>query len=825
MTLCGISAFAYDFSYDGIYYNITSESKLTVEVTYPSRENDYSGGYVYMCHYSGNISIPENVTYNNKTYTITRIGSYAFATTNSSSLEMYQKRLKSISLPNSIESIGELAFWFCSSLTTVSIPNSVTSIEPNAFIGCNNVVAFFLQSSVPPQVKNTGTFGGNGEIIVPQKEPYLNNKLWSQFGNRIVELISFENNTYIYDGDVHELYWKNNMKSYQMVVSGNITVSVSGNHQAHINVICSRNEVVYANCTFDYSYTISKAPLEFKIENANREYGEDNPPLKYYSIIGFVGNEDTSFIDELPHVVTTATKRSYVGNYPITISGGNAKNYEFIYEPGVLTVTKAMLAAKVNDVTKVYGEQNPKFNIEYYGLKNEEIEPDWISRPTFQTDATKESGVGNYPVKAINAVPVNYDLEEITFGTINVTPAPLVLKANDVVRLYYEEDPSFSYTCSGFVNGDNERALIIKPSLSTSATKTSNVGTYEITVGETSSPNYSISYVNGTLTITPRALMASVGNYERVYNEVNPMFEVKYDGFVGNDDENVLISKPETKTTATKTSDVGTYPIDVIGGSADNYTFNYTSGTLTINKAEQTISWEQDLTGLEVGEQVELKAEASSGLPITYTMDNNNTAEIYSTGNKSYLDCKAGGQFLVRAVQNGNNNYYSSPRASNTVSIVGTNPPSDPTLTIKQADNGSVKIQVSKGSVYTFIMAPNDGWKIHSVTFNNEDVTSQLSSDGSFTTPAITNNSILSVVYEIGSSAVRETKESEVKVQATTDGIRVVNAKMGDVIRVYKLDGLLQHSIKVDRRVIDIPLTKHDVYIVKVCGNTVKLGF
>ena len=269
----------------------------------------------------------------------------------------------------------------------------------------------------------------------------------------------------------------------------------------------------------------------------------------------------------------------------------------------------------------------------------------------------------------MNGVPVNYDLGEITAGTLTITPAPLNIKANDAVRQYYSDNPTFSYTCNGFVNGDNESALVTAPKLSTTATRTSNVGTYEIKVGETSSPNYSISFVNGTLTITPRTLIASVGNYERLYNEENPVFEVKYDGFVGNDDEKVLISKPEAKTTATKTSDVGTYPINVTGGNADNYTFNYTSGTLIINKAEQTISWEQDLSALSVDEQVELKAESSSGLPITYTMDQTNIAEIYSTGNKYYLDCKGEGTFQIVAVQNGNKNYYSSTRIRKTVTI------------------------------------------------------------------------------------------------------------------------------------------------------------
>lgn len=421
--------------------------------------------------------------------------------------------------------------------------------------------------------------------------------------------------------------------------------------------------------------TITKRRLK-ATSHCSRFYGEENPllPIEYS---GFVNGETEEVLSVKPLGTTNATKTSSVGEYPITVSGGEATNYDFVYKQGVLTVTKASLSAKVKDLTKVYGTQNPPFSIEYYGLKNGETVPAWTTAPTFQTEANKVSGVGQYTIKAINGVSANYNIE-IADGTLSITPAQLTIKANDATRQYYSDNPAFSYKYNGFVNEDDESVLISTPTLSTSATRDSNVGTYEIRIGEASCSNYSISYINGTLTITPCMLTASVGNYERTYNEENPVFEVKYNGFVGDEDENVLISKPEANTTATKTSDVGTYPISVTGGSADNYTFSYTSGTLTINKAEQTISWTQDLSGLKIGDQVELKAVASSGLPITYTMDNNSAAEIYTTGKRWYLDCKENGNFLIRAVQNGNENYYSSPRVSNRVTISDNPPTPDP---------------------------------------------------------------------------------------------------------------------------------------------------
>lgn len=786
---------------------------------------------------SGLCVIPEKVSYNGIDYVVTIIGHEAFSRTSVTEVKLPEtittiremafnecKSLAKINLPPSLSRVEERAFCWCTALTQIIVPESTNFVNNNGaypnyfFYACNTLRTIIYKGQKAPT-----NWTATSNTYVPNLSNYT--KPSAQINNaRIIEMITFGENVFNYTGSAPNPTWTNNVEGYTASLSLSALSGESGNHEELIPVTFTKEGEEPFTVNVVYRYTIKPVKLTAKVSNASRQYGEDNPQFNI-TYTGFLSGENENVITTKPIVSTTATKTSNIGEYPITISGGVASNYEFVYEPGVLTVTKAPLSAKVDDVTKVYGAQNPAFTIDYYGLKNDETVPAWTTRPTFQTDATKSSGVGQYEVKALNGVPVNYDLGEITSGTLNITPASLTIKANDAARQYYSEEPNFNYTCSGFVNDENESVFSTSPVLSTSANLKSNVGTYEIKVSETTCQNYSISHVNGTLTITPRTLIASVGNYERVYNEENPEFEVKYNGFVGGEDDNVLSQKATANTAATKSSDVGTYPINVTGGSADNYKFSYTSGTLTINKAEQTILWEQDLSGLKVGDQVELLATASSGLSITYTMDSNNAAEIYSAGTKTYLDCKACGQFSIRAVQNGNKNYYSSPRASNVVSIVGSNPTTDPTLTIKQADNGSVSTQVSKGSVYTFTIAPNNGWRIHSVTFNNSDVTNQLSSNNAFTTPAIFSNSTLTVVYEQGeNSAVSATRQSEVKIQGMSFGIRVSNANTNDVIRIYSVDGILQKSIKAEGQITDIPLSDGKVYIVKVGAKTVKLS-
>ena len=92
----------------GIYYNLNSWSDVkTAEVT--SNPDKYSGDIV----------IPESVTYEEVTYSVTSIGSYAFSDCSG---------LTSVTIPNSVTSIGSSAFDGCSGLNSVIIPNSVTSI-------------------------------------------------------------------------------------------------------------------------------------------------------------------------------------------------------------------------------------------------------------------------------------------------------------------------------------------------------------------------------------------------------------------------------------------------------------------------------------------------------------------------------------------------------------------------------------------------------------------------------------------------------------------------------------------------------------------------
>ena len=118
------SALAYDCCIDGIYYNLNTTDK-TASITKGS--------------YNGNVVIPEAITFEGMTYSVTSIGDNAFSSCSG---------LTSVTIPNSVTSIGNSAFTDCASLTSVTIPNSVTSIGDSAFNGCSGLSSVTIGNSV-----------------------------------------------------------------------------------------------------------------------------------------------------------------------------------------------------------------------------------------------------------------------------------------------------------------------------------------------------------------------------------------------------------------------------------------------------------------------------------------------------------------------------------------------------------------------------------------------------------------------------------------------------------------------------------------------------
>lgn len=146
-------------------------------------------------------------------------------------------------------------------------------------------------------------------------------------------------------------------------------------------------------------------------------------------------------------------------------------------------------------------------------------------------------------------------------------------------------------------------------------------------------------------------------------------------------------------------------------------------------------------------------------------------------------------------------------------------------LTITDCANGNVKLKVDEDKPYfTLKIEAETGWHVHSVTFNDGDVTAELSSDGEYTTPAIGTDSRLNIVYAQGSSSVNSVSDSKIKVWASGNNIIVDNAILNETINVYTLDGMKITSVNANSNRVEIPLTTGVVYIVKVADKVLKVA-
>ncbi len=154
---------AYDFEVDGIYYGLNTND-MTAYVT-----NGGSTNYQNSDTYTGDITIPETVTYNNKTLVVTAIGEYAFT---------HCKNLINVTLPSSIKEIGEKAF-YGSGIVSIDIPEGVEGIPQYAFESCRYLKKVVLPNSV--NIIGKSAFGSSSveEINFPEGLKIIENEAFA----------------------------------------------------------------------------------------------------------------------------------------------------------------------------------------------------------------------------------------------------------------------------------------------------------------------------------------------------------------------------------------------------------------------------------------------------------------------------------------------------------------------------------------------------------------------------------------------------------------------------------------------------------------------
>jgi gliding motility-associated-like protein len=267
-------------------------------------------------------------------------------------------------------------------------------------------------------------------------------------------------------------------------------------------------------------------------------------------------------------------------------------------------------------------------------------------------------GAGSANISAYQPGDQNYN------PASDITQLLIVGKADQVISF-----PPISpvvYGVSGFSAGASSSSglIVTYSSDNTSVAEVINdyiyirgVGNANIIASQSGNNNFNPAedkQVN--VVVTKAHLTITADNKTKTYLSLNPALTYTCSGFVYGENAAVLDVSPTISTEAGQDSITGDYVITVSGGYDNCYDLIYVTGTMTITKADQTVTFTAFPERLRIDETFELGAVATSGLPVLFESKNLELAQITGTTLKGL----SVGNAEIRAYQPGNENYNSA---------------------------------------------------------------------------------------------------------------------------------------------------------------------
>ena len=141
-------------------------------------------------------------------------------------------------------------------------------------------------------------------------------------------------------------------------------------------------------------------------------------------------------------------------------------------------------------------------------------------------------------------------------------------------------------------------------------------------------------------------------------------------------------------------------------------------------------------------------------------------------------------------------------------------------LSVLGLQGGQLAMRYDYGTEVTLLVEPEEGWEFHSLTVGDTTVTS-LEPDGSYTTPALTDDTAVSVVFKLagqsGANAPAEAQKITVATRSTT--VVVTGAAEGETVEIFDTAGVTVYR-GTDH---EIDLNRQGIHIVRVSGLTFKV--
>ena len=332
--------------------------------------------------------------------------------------------------------------------------------------------------------------------------------------------------------------------------------------------------------------TVNKALLTVTANKKTKVY--DGSVYSGFSVSysGFINGDNQSVLGGALAFTGSATTAVNVGaGYVISPGGQTSSNYLISFVNGTLDISARPITITATAKTKVYGAADPPltYTITSGTIANGDLPSGALIRSAGET-------VGTYAITK-NALTYGTNYSETYVGAnLTITAATLTVTADNKIVTYGDAAPLLTYTITGFINGDTEASVVTgTPALVTAYLNTTKVSSSPVTIsaeiGGLASANYSFSFVNGAMTINPKALTITASNASKCLGD-SFLFSGKEFTSSGLINGDIITSVTLTSAGADAVASAGSYPIVpsvAVGTGLGNYSINYENGVFIVN--------------------------------------------------------------------------------------------------------------------------------------------------------------------------------------------------------------------------------------------------
>ena len=146
-------------------------------------------------------------------------------------------------------------------------------------------------------------------------------------------------------------------------------------------------------------------------------------------------------------------------------------------------------------------------------------------------------------------------------------------------------------------------------------------------------------------------------------------------------------------------------------------------------------------------------------------------------------------------------------------------------LSVNDGAHGCLKLKIDPATPYMTLKLEADlGWRVYSVSWNGENVTAEVASDGTYTTPVITQNSMLNIVYAQGGTSTPAIESNQLQLSSYGNHLIINGTEGNEHVSVYTLDGKCITTLYATADRTEIQLENSGTYIVKVNNSVFKVN-